>query len=55
MRITITLSEILDKCSNWEYYCEDAGYSVWAVNEGGGDIEVTMTEKEAKKYGIIKN
>jgi hypothetical protein len=54
MTITITLSEILDKCYDWEEYCRDSGYSEWAVNEGGGDIAVNMTEEEAKKYGIIR-
>lgn len=54
MRIVLTLSEMLDKCDDWEYFCDKEGYSVYAVNEGGGDIEISLTEKQAKKYGLIK-
>ena len=54
MTITIPLSEILDKCLDWEKYCKDNGCSEWAVNEGFGEVEVTMTEEEARKYGIIR-
>lgn len=54
MTITITLSEILDKCLDWEKYCKDNGCSEWAVNEGFGEVKVAMTEEEARKYGIIR-
>ena len=54
MRITLTLEEVLHKCNDWEVFCEEKGYSEWAVNEGGGDIEVSLTEEEVIKYGIIK-
>ena len=54
MRIYITLEEVLHKCNDWDKFCEEEGYSVWVVNEGGGDIEISLTEEQAKKYGIIK-
>lgn len=54
MKILITLDEVLEKCNDWEYFCDKEGYSEWAVNEGGGDIEICLSEKKAKKYGIIK-
>ena len=55
MNITIstTLSEVLDNCNDWDGFCDEFGWSVWAVNEGGGDIDVTLTAEEAKRYGLI--
>ncbi len=29
-------------------------WSEWAVNEGGGDIEVSLTEEDAIKYGVLR-
>lgn len=55
MIITLTLEEILDKCSDWDFFCEEEGWSVWAVNEGGGDIGVALSEDKCYKYGILKN
>lgn len=55
MNIQLTLSEILYKCNDWDFFCEEEeGWSVWAVNEGGGDCMVSLTEKQAKIYGILK-
>lgn len=54
MKIQTTLEEILHKCNDWEQFCSDEGWSEWAVNEGGGDIAVSLDEEKAKKYGIIK-
>lgn len=51
----MTLEEVLDKCNNWEYFCEKEGWSKWAVNEGGGDITVCLTEEKAREYGILTN
>lgn len=51
--IRMTLGEILNTCDDWDKFCEDKGYSVWAVNEGGGHIEVSMSVEEAAEYGII--
>ena len=55
MTITLTLEEILHKCNDWEYFCQEEGWSEWAVNEGGGDIEVYLTEEQCYKYGILKH
>lgn len=54
MKILITLGEILDKYNDWETFCEKEGYSIYSVNEGGDDIELCLSEKKAKEYGIIK-
>lgn len=54
MKILMTLAEVLDKCNDWDYFCEEEGWSVWAVNEGGGDIELSFTEEQAYKYGILR-
>jgi len=54
MIINMTLEEVLDKCNDWEYFCKEEGWSEWAVNEGGGDVEVYLTEEQAYKYGIMK-
>jgi len=53
MKIHTTLEEILNRCNNWDDFCEDKGYDNYAVNEGAGHIQVSLTESEAKKYGII--
>lgn len=54
MTITMTLSQISKRCSDWDYFCEEEGWSVWAVNEGGGEITANLTEEKAYKYGILK-
>jgi hypothetical protein len=54
MKIFLTLSEVSDRCYDWEDFCEAEGWSVWAVNEGGGDVEVALSEEQAKLYGIIR-
>jgi len=53
MRIILTLSEVLDKCNDWDSFCDKEGYSVYCVNEGGDDIEISLSEEKAKEYGII--
>lgn len=53
MKIHTTLEEVLDKCNNWDLFCEEKGFSIWAVNEGCGDVSVTLTLDEAIRYGII--
>ena len=53
MKIYTTLKEVLDNCSDWELFCEEKGWSEWAVADGGGDCEVTLTIEEAKRYGLI--
>lgn len=53
--ITVTLQQIVRTCDDWEQFFEDKGYNEYAVMEGGGDVEVTMTIQEAVDYGIIEN
>ena len=55
MTITMTLEEVLDRCNDWEYFCYEEGWNVWAINEGGGDVGVNLTEEQCYKYGILKN
>lgn len=55
MTITLTLSEVLNRCHDWEKFCEDTGYSVNAIKEGGGGVEVTLSEQQAIEYGIINS
>lgn len=50
----LTLEEILHTSSSWEKFCELHGYSEWAVNEGGGDVQVSLTENQAHHLGIVK-
>ena len=51
--IRTTLADVLHSTRDWDGYCEEFGWSVWAVNEGGGHIEVTHTIEEAKRYGLV--
>lgn len=54
MRITMNLSEILERCNNWQEFCDEYGWSEWVVNEGGGDIEWVFSEEDAIRFGVIK-
>jgi hypothetical protein len=51
----MTLQEILDTCPDWLKFCEMKGFDEYAVNEGGGHIEVNLSVQEACKLGIIKD
>ncbi|KKM14261.1 hypothetical protein LCGC14_1707870 [marine sediment metagenome] len=53
MQIHTTLSEALEKCNDWRTFCKEQGWNEYAVNEGGGDIEVTLTIEDAERYGLI--
>lgn len=50
----MSLQEIMDTCNSWDQFCEVKGFSVYAVNEGGGDVEVELSTQEAHKLGIVK-
>ena len=50
----LTLEEILHTCRNWEEFCKLHGYNEWAVNEGGADVQVSLTEQQAHHLGIVK-
>lgn len=40
--------------SLWERFCDLKGFSVYAVKEGGGHVEVDLTVDEARKIGIVR-
>lgn len=50
----LTLQEVLDTCPDWERFCDLHGYNVWAVNGGGGHVEVALTAQQAHHLGIMK-
>lgn len=50
----MSLQEVMDCTNNWLLFCELKGFSEYAVNEGGGDVEVDLSLQEAHKLGIIK-
>lgn len=54
MKIVLTLAEVLHRTHDWDKFCQEQGWSEWAVNEGGGDIEVSLTEEDAIKYGVLR-
>jgi hypothetical protein len=45
--MTITLSEA-QELFDWTAFCDKFGYSVWAVNEGGGDVQVEICVEDFK-------
>lgn len=49
----MTLQEILETCNDWLQFCSDYDVDEYAVNEGGGDTEVSLTVMEASRYGIV--
>ncbi len=50
----LTLREIMYTCDSWEKFCQLHGFSEWAVNEGGGEVEVSLTTHQAHYLGIVK-
>lgn len=50
----MTLQEVMDTCKDWDTFCEKTGVSVYAVREGFGHTEVTLTVQEAHRFGIVK-
>ena len=50
----LTLKEVLDTCSDWDEFCRLHGFSEWAVNEGGGDVQVSLTTQQAHHLGIVE-
>lgn len=49
----MTLQEIMDTCNDWHEFCDLKGFNPWALNEGGGDVEVSLTILEAHTLGIV--
>lgn len=58
MYIIIKLSEIVNKCNSWEEFCKDYNFDITIINGEDKDVsmsdEVSMSEEDAIKYGIIK-
>jgi hypothetical protein len=54
MKVLLTLDEALNYVNNWRRFCEITGFSEWSVNEGGGHIEVSLTESEALELGLLR-
>jgi len=52
--MTLTLKEVNDTCIDWELFCDLHGFNYWAINEGYGDTEVTLTIHQAHHLGIVK-
>ena len=50
----MTLAEVLLTCANWERFCDEKGWSVYAVKDGGGHVEVELTLAEASHYSILR-
>lgn len=55
MKILTTLSEVLDHCNDWEGFCQEFGWSEWAVNEGGGHVSVELTVEQVTRYGLLRS
>ena len=49
----LTLQEISDTCPSWSRFCRLHGYNEFAVNEGGGDVQVSLTSQQAHHLGIV--
>lgn len=54
MKITITLSEVMEFCYDWEEFCRDMGWSVYACAEGGEGVTISLTKEQAIKHGILE-
>lgn len=50
----LTLQEVKDTCHDWTEFCHLHGFSEWVVNEGGGDVEISLTDQQAHYLGILK-
>ena len=53
MHIIATLSEILHNCKDWDSFCDEFGYDIYACKMGGGYIEVKLTPTQAHNHGLI--
>lgn len=52
--MTLTLKEVMDICPDWNRFCRLHGVSEWAVNEGGGDTQISLSTDQAHYLGIVK-
>lgn len=54
MVITLTLNEVMDCCDDWEEFCRDMGWSIFACAEGGAGVTVSLTKEQAIKHGLLE-
>lgn len=52
MKITMTLSEVSNKCDDWDYFCVQEGIDYYACKVYGHST-IELTEQKAINYGII--
>jgi hypothetical protein len=52
MTITLTLLEAARLC-DWQKFCDVTGFDEYALENGGGDVETTLTEEQAREIGIL--
>lgn len=52
MQITLTLDEAARLC-DWEHFCRVTGFDEYARAEGGGHVETTLTEEQARELGLL--
>ena len=51
--MTLTYQEMMD-CGAWDKFTRLHGVSEWAVNEGGGNAQVSLTVHQAHHLGIVE-
>lgn len=51
--VKVSLGHVLRNGRNWLEFCNEFGYSEWAVNEGGEGVKVTLPLERAKYYGVV--
>lgn len=52
MTITLTLDEAAVLC-DWEEFCRVTGFDVYARAEGGGHVQTTLNEEQARELGLL--
>jgi hypothetical protein len=50
MRLSLREAAII---FDWEKFCEITGFSLYARNEGGDDVEVELTLDQMNELGIV--
>jgi len=49
----LTLQEVMDVCPDWMAFCKMKGVGEYAVNEGDGHTQVSLTTEEARELRIV--
>lgn len=53
METIVQLSYVFQH-GNWDLFCEEQGIDYWACANGFGETKITLTQDEAKRYGLLK-